>query len=94
MFTCYYFAVSECKFKKLFSNIQKVFDLNHNSSQMKNIREYFSIVAKLFGEAAVGTLGLDLGKEVVAFVINEDECREVFYFDFPDCLHAQFGVFE
>jgi hypothetical protein len=33
-----------------------------------------------------------LFEEVVAFVVNEDECREVDYFDFPDCFHAEFRI--
>ena len=37
-----------------------------------------------------GTLA-DLLKEVVAFVIDEDEGGEVFHFDLPDRFHAEFG---
>lgn len=36
---------------------------------------------------------LYLLEEVVALVVHEDECREVFYFYLPDCFHAEFGVF-
>lgn len=32
-------------------------------------------------------------KEVVTLIINEDECGEVFHFDFPHSLHAKFGIF-
>ena len=35
---------------------------------------------------------LNLFEEVIALVINEDECREVLYLDFPDSLHAELGV--
>ena len=38
------------------------------------------------------TARLDLLEEVVALVINEDEGREVFYFNLPDGLHAEFGI--
>lgn len=43
--------------------------------------------------AALALLG-DLGEEVVALVVDEDERGEVLYFDFPDSLHAELGVFE
>ena len=32
-------------------------------------------------------------EEVVALVVHQDEGREIFYFDFPDSLHAEFGIF-
>ena len=35
----------------------------------------------------------DLFEEIVALVVNQDECGEVFHFDLPDSLHAQFGIF-
>ena len=38
------------------------------------------------------TARLDLLEEVVALVINEDEGREVFYFNLPYGLHAEFGI--
>jgi hypothetical protein len=34
----------------------------------------------------------ELFEEVVAFVVDEDECWEVDYFDFPDCFHAEFRI--
>jgi len=39
------------------------------------------------GALAAGGVG-DLLEEVVAFVVDEDEGGEVFYFDFPDGFHA------
>ena len=36
----------------------------------------------------------NLFEEVVAFVVNEDECREVLYTDFPDCLHSEFRILD
>ena len=38
------------------------------------------------------TAWLNLLEEVIALVINEDECREVLNLDFPDSLHTKFGV--
>lgn len=35
----------------------------------------------------------DLFEEIVALVVYQDECGEVFHFDLPDSLHAQFGIF-
>ena len=32
-------------------------------------------------------------EEVVTLVVHQDEGREIFYFDFPDGLHAEFGIF-
>ena len=32
-------------------------------------------------------------EEVVTLVVHEDECREVFYADFPYSFHAQFRIF-
>lgn len=48
------------------------------------------LLVEAAGFAAFG----DLCEEVVAFVVDKDECGEVFNFDFPDCFHAEFGVFE
>lgn len=39
-----------------------------------------------------GADGFDLFEEVVALVIDEDKCGEVFYLDFPDGLHAELGI--
>ena len=36
----------------------------------------------------------DALEEIVSFVINEDEGREVFDFDLPDGFHAEFGEFD
>ena len=42
--------------------------------------------------ALAGAGGLYLLEEVVAFVINKDECGEVNNLDFPDSLHTEFGI--
>ena len=34
----------------------------------------------------------ELFKEVIAFIIHQDECREVLHFDFPDGFHAEFRI--
>ena len=41
-----------------------------------------------------GADGFDLFEEVVALVIDEDKCREVFYLDFPIGLHAVLGILD
>ena len=42
---------------------------------------------------AVRTPRLELLEEIVALVVNEDECREVLNGDLPYCLHAQLRIF-
>ena len=37
--------------------------------------------------------GLELLEEVVALIVYEDECGEVFYGNLPDGFHAEFGIF-
>lgn len=37
---------------------------------------------------------LDLFEEIVAFVVDENECGKIFHFDFPDGFHAELGIFE
>ena len=32
-------------------------------------------------------------EEVVAFIVDKDECREVDNFDFPNGFHTEFGIF-
>ena len=60
--------------------------------QCTTIRLYYqSFVASLF--TAAGTAGLDLFEEIVALVVNKDECREILYVDFPDGLHSEFRIF-
>ena len=41
-----------------------------------------------------GADGFDLFEEVVALVIDEDKCREVFYLDFPTVLHSELGILD
>ena len=36
----------------------------------------------------------DLIKEVISLVVNDDECREVLYFDLPHCFHAKFWLIQ
>ena len=40
------------------------------------------------------TVAAYLLEEVVAFVVNQDECREVFNCDFPNGFHSEFGVLD
>ena len=42
---------------------------------------------------ARGVPRFKLGEEIVALIVYEDEGGEVFYPDFPHCLHATFGEF-
>ena len=49
----------------------------------------FSVISHLLAAAATW---LDLLEEVVALVINEDECREVLNLNLPDSLHAELWV--
>ena len=46
--------------------------------------KYFCLLAR-------AVQGFDLLEEVIALVVHQDECGEVFYFDLPDGFHAQFG---
>ena len=34
---------------------------------------------------------IDLREEIIPIIIDENEGGEIFYFDFPDCIHAEFG---
>ena len=34
-----------------------------------------------------------LFEEIIAFIVYQNEGREIFYFDFPDSFHAEFGIF-
>ncbi len=45
----------------------------------------------LFQNAAT-CAGLELLEEIVSFIVNEDEGREVLNFDLPDGLHAKLGI--
>ena len=36
---------------------------------------------------------LQLFEEVVAFIVNKDECREVLNLNLPDCFHTEFRIF-
>src|SRR6184192_2952409 len=36
----------------------------------------------------------NVGKEVIALVVDDDECREVDHIDLPHRLHAELGIFE
>ena len=50
----------------------------------------YHLLVKGAGFALLG----DFGEEVVALVVDEDERGEVLDLDFPDSLHAKFGIFE
>lgn len=39
-------------------------------------------------------LDLPLLEEVVTFIINDNECGEIFDIDTENCLHSQLGVFQ
>ncbi len=60
--------------------------------QMRGTPLYVNISVVLFLALLAWSPGLQLLEEVVALVVYEDECREVLNGDFPDGLHAQFGV--
>ena len=49
----------------------------------------FSVISHLLAAAATW---FDLLEEVVALVINEDECREVLNLNLPDSLHSELWV--
>ena len=50
---------------------------------------HFSFPTVLFTAAS----GLDLLEEIVALIVNEDECGEVFHLNLPNSFHAEFGIF-
>ena len=52
-----------------------------------------SFMLSVFLLCTGGTPGLQLLKEVVALVIHQNECGEVFHINLPHGLHAQFGIF-
>ena len=49
---------------------------------------YVAFVSFLFGTFCAP--GLQLREEIVAFVVNKYESREILYSDFPNSLHAYF----
>ena len=55
---------------------------------------YYGAGLKSLIEAAGSAFGLDFSEEVIALVVNEDECGEVFDFNFPDSFHSELGIFE
>ena len=54
---------------------------------------FFSKDKVLFIWTTATLLTVDLLEEIIALVIDQNECREVFHFDFVDRFHAQFWVF-
>ena len=46
---------------------------------------YMNVKHVLFTTSATR---FDLFEEIVTLVVYQNECREVFYFDLPDCFHA------
>ena len=51
---------------------------------------YMNVKHVLFTTSATR---FDLFEEIVTLVVYQNECREVFYFDLPNCFHAQFRIF-
>ena len=51
------------------------------------------VIDSLDGRFVNGDLN-QLTEEVIAFVINQSESREVNNFDFPDRFHSEFGIFK
>ena len=61
----------------------------HKKSEAETSLSYAFIFLLCTG----GTPGLQLLEEVVALVIHQNECGEVFHINLPHGLHAQFGIF-
>ena len=60
------------------------------------VRSTFSVLISPFSFPQVlltTTSRLNLLEEVVALVVHEDECGEVFYFNLPDGFHTELGIF-
>ena len=51
------------------------------------------VYAKTKLQLVASAARFDLLEEVVALVVNEDECGEVLNLDFPNSFHAEFGIF-
>ena len=66
---------------------------------IKNLRKHdtrggFFVLFRLVAyRLAAGATRLNGLEEVVAFVVNEDESWEIFYLNFPNSFHAEFGIF-
>src|SRR6202007_3467060 len=46
------------------------------------------------GRGVIASPQVQILEEVVAFVVDDDEGREVDYFDAPDRFHAELGIFD
>ena len=67
----------------------------HNKKGAITIRAFFIVIygmTELEFTTFVAT-GFYLFKEVIAFIIYEDKCRKIFYFNFPNGFHSQFRIF-
>ena len=67
----------------------------HNKKGAITIRAFFIVIygmTELEFTTSVAT-GFYLFKEVIAFIIYEDKCRKIFYFNFPNGFHSQFRIF-
>ena len=67
----------------------------HNKKGANCNRAFFIVIygmTELEFTTSVAT-GFYLFKEVIAFIIYEDKCREIFYFNFPNGFHSQFRIF-
>ena len=70
----------------------------HNLDFFKTRRQEYMIVVLLssglnfYNKLFASATRFELFEEVVTFVVNEDKCWEVNYFDFPDCFHAEFWI--
>ena len=51
------------------------------------------VYAKTKLQLVASAARFDLLEEVVALVVNEDECGEVLNLNFPNSFHAEFGIF-
>ena len=51
------------------------------------------VYAKTNLQLVASAARFDLLEEVVALVVNEDECGEVLNLDFPNSFHSEFGIF-
>ena len=62
--------------------------VNSSSNRNSNI---FGLTSDIL--LRIGAPWFQLLEEVVALVINQDECREVFNVNLPHSLHTQFRIF-
>lgn len=51
-------------------------------------------ISKLFSYRTACAFVGNLFEKIVAFVVHKDECGEILNFNFPNSLHAEFGIFK